>query len=809
MNAASRLTAELEALVGRRPESAALPGLPGFEAVAELSRGGQGVVYRAVERATGRAVAIKVLSPHGARSRRDRLRFAREVDAVSRLRHPGIVTLLQSAFTDRGDPYFVMPLLDARPLHDYVAEERLDVPSTLRLFTRVAEAVHYAHRRGVLHRDLKPSNVLVDESGAPCVLDFGLAKAIDSEITVTELGDFAGTIGYASPEQVTGQTDRVEARSDIYSLGVLLYTLVAGRHPFEGVRGLPELCTRLLRETPPPPSHHRPSVPADIDTIVAKAMSSDIERRYETVHDFARDVELHLDGRPIQARSDSAWYVVSRTLARHRGAALGIALVACALLAATVVSLTALGRTRRALHRVEVERATAVEAKERADYERGARHQVSRFLWDVLSIARERGADGPAEPTVREALLRGAPLVADLVDPLARGLLHDQFGMVFNELGMLELAEHHLDAAHADLGAMRSVDEETYRRLRKNLAVVRGQLGDAGYAERELREHLCWVESRPSSLSRWSAQRDLASVLLRREAFGEADALLSEALVAARAELGDDALEALRTALARAEALVLAHRPAAARPLAERTLAQLLAVHPRMTRDAIAARNLVARCAELLGEHGDAVAWLEQSLAEARARLIEGDVLIESTRNNLAGALLQVGRSGEAAEHFRAVVEALADALGPDHATTLVTRTNLGQALQAAGRPGEAEHELRAVVDDMERALGPSHPHAVNALNALAWLVGSDGRRAEAIAMLDEALARSVLDEGWFPPYMRANRAHFLALLGRDEEARDELEASHARLVELLGADSPHARAAASLLERVAARAGQ
>ena len=785
------LARDLAAMTRRRASDRSL--IDGFDVGQEYQRGGQGVVHRGVERATGRPVAIKVLTRSGHDAHRDRLRFAREVDAMARLRHPNIVTLLRTGITSDGSPYLVMPFLDGRPLHHHVSEADLSVEQTLRLFCRVADAVHHAHQRGVLHRDLKPGNVLVDPDGEPFVLDFGLSKptsASDAAMraVVTESGDFAGTLGYAAPEQIRGEHHLVEIRSDVYSLGVVLYTMLTRRHPHDLTAPLPEICERLVTEAPPAPSSHRGGIPEDVDTIVAKAMAKEIERRYDTVAHLVRDIELHLSNRPIEARSESRWYVVRKILARHRmAAAASIALVS-SLAIATLVSFTSMRHADQARVLAEQQRAAALEERGRADRERDARDEVSQFVWDILSLARQR-PEG-REPTLRAALERGASRIDEVHDdPLTRGILHDRFGMAFYELGLLDLAHTHLTAAHAAFAVAPEGDDASRRRMRKNLAVVRAAFGELDFAERELREHLAWVtRSTDQCMPVWTAKRELAHVLVQREAYEEASRLLKSATDLVREARGDDDIETLRTEVARAECAMLGGHPGTAEPMIRRTIETLESRHPGLVRDMTVARNLAGRCAQMQGQAAQAVEHLETSLARARTELLDGDVLIDFTRNNLGGALLDAGRPDAAAEHFRRAATGLARTLGEGHPRTLVTRANLGLALAGAGDRAAAIDELRSAADDATCYLGADHPHAVNTLNSLAWQLGQDGQLREAALLLEDALARSgAADDDWMHFYMRGNLGYFLAKLGRLDDAARELEESHRGLVETLG----------------------
>ena len=311
------------------------PGsIPGYALEEELYRGGQGVVYRARQLATRREVALKVLLRGRDASARSRRRFEREIDIASRLRHPDIVTLYDSGIAD-GRPYFAMEYVRGDRLDRHVARHSPSLADKLRLFQRIANAVAAAHRRGVIHRDLKPGNILVEDDGHPHVLDFGIARAEDEDARerVTATGEFLGTLAYASPEQVHGDPADVDTRSDVYSLGVLLYELVTGRLPYDVTGTMAQVVENIARRPPDDPRPFSADVDADLHLILTTALAKDPAERYASADALARDVGHHLAGEAIEARGKSTWYVLRKSAARHR---IPIALgVAAAVLTAT------------------------------------------------------------------------------------------------------------------------------------------------------------------------------------------------------------------------------------------------------------------------------------------------------------------------------------------------------------------------------------------------------------------------------------------------------------------------------------------
>lgn len=319
------------------------PEIPGYTEWSPLHRGGQGAVYRAVQASTRRTVAIKVML-HGAfAGEGERLRFAQEVKILGELRHPLIVTIHDSGVY--GDlPYFIMDYVEGWPLDQFVARERPAQSELLRLFAQICEAVNAAHLRGVIHRDLKPGNIRIDRERRPRVLDFGLAKLVreadeaSSAQARTLTGQFVGSLPWASPEQARGQHDRVDLRTDVYSLGVVLYQLLTGAFPYD-ISGSLDMTLRNIASADPLPLRRIDrSISDDLQAITLKALSKEPERRYETAGALGRDVERYLAGHPVSAKRDSFAYVLRKQLARHRVVASVSGVLGLAVLLSTVAA---------------------------------------------------------------------------------------------------------------------------------------------------------------------------------------------------------------------------------------------------------------------------------------------------------------------------------------------------------------------------------------------------------------------------------------------------------------------------------------
>jgi len=332
--------------------------VPGYEVVRRLHEGGQGVVYVAVQQSTRRKVALKVMHGRPDPSDLTAKRFDREVEIVAQFNHPNIVRVFDGGRTEDGRLYCVMEYVRGRTLTNYIREEKLSLDEALHLFLDVIAAVGHAHKHGVVHRDLKPANILVDHDGVVRVVDFGLAKAVGpaSDLGVSQTGEFLGTLRYTSPEQLRAQSDGVDVRADVYSLGVILYEILTGVSPYPEKQYASDWVRLVLEAEPTPPraawdsrfgvladessrGSSRLSCPIDrdLETIVLTALAKSCDRRYQDAAALGEDVRRYLHDEPIAARRDSLAYVLQsktrRWIARHQFTA-SLAMIAIAVLLA-------------------------------------------------------------------------------------------------------------------------------------------------------------------------------------------------------------------------------------------------------------------------------------------------------------------------------------------------------------------------------------------------------------------------------------------------------------------------------------------
>lgn len=405
----NELFAELKTTGDDAPE---FDSIGGYELLGEIHRGGQGVVYRARQKATDRLVAVKTLIQGAFATETQRIRFEREVKLAARLKHPSIVTVHESGRTPLGTSYIALELVEGDRLDEYTGplRQKGDLRRIVALFSSIADAIRYAHQRGVIHRDLKPGNVLVDAKGVPHVLDFGIAKGFDEEaggIATTRTGEFVGTLAYAAPEQLSHDADLVDVRVDIYALGVMLYEACTGERPIKGAGALTDIIMRITTQPPTAPHVLNPRIDRDLETIILTALAKQPRERYQTAGDLRDDLEAWLHGRAIKARAQDFWYLARKTVVRYRVAA-SIAGAFLLLVVASAVVATVLSMQVRRENRALMQNVAAIsDTLERIDGETSMESvdSLSGFLVTLLREVEDKVKDRPdVEAPLRDAV---------------------------------------------------------------------------------------------------------------------------------------------------------------------------------------------------------------------------------------------------------------------------------------------------------------------------------------------------------------------------------------------------------------------
>jgi serine/threonine-protein kinase len=787
-----------------------------------------GVVYLAErdDDAFERRVALKLIRGGPGSSEIVR-RFLQERQILARLDHPGIARLLDGGSTADGRPYLVMEHVEGEPIDAFCRTRGSTVGERLELVVAICSAVDYAHRNLVVHRDLKPGNVLVAADATPKLLDFGIAKLLHSDLSgqtvaPTRAGLRVMTPDYASPEQMRGEA--ITTATDVYSLGVMLYELVAGRPPYElGGRALPEIARVICEHQPPPPSTAERGEPpaaagggrfphrrlhSDLDAIVLKALRKEPEQRYASAEQLAADLRRHLDGLPVLARQGSLGYRASKFVRRHR---LGVAAAAgFAMLLALFVTSMALqvARTSRALERAEGEAAKAA--------------AVQAFLTETLDAADPESNDG-RQLTVQEALDRARQRLASSFaeQPEIAAAVQLQVGRLYSNLGRYDDAEPlvrqalatrrsllpavHADLAEAleDLGLLlgRSGRAAESEPLFREALAIRRELGGPGAPE--VAENLDRMASVAFAAGdpRRAAELERAAVDVHRQGSGDREAQLVHALSSLAGferESGD--LAAAEAALREASDVLdrLHDPPLKTRGEVEMQLGTLLEAQGRYEEAELPLRKNLATQRQLFGDehhwvalglvrlgtvltrqgrHDDAEGPLREGVAMLQRVLTADHPDLTAARNNLALLLGERGDLAEAAELLREVSEVQRRVM-PGHPFLGVTLRNLGLVEMRLASHRDARRHFDEALAIHRHHHGEDHPRTALSLLALAWAVGELGDWQEAAASMRRAhTALAATHPPGHPRIAEADALLALALtrLGRFDEAEERL----------------------------------
>jgi eukaryotic-like serine/threonine-protein kinase len=714
-----------------------------------LGEGGMGVVYEAEQEQPRRIVALKVTRPGLATPER-LWRFRHECQALGRLQHPGIAQIYEAGTAETGfgpQPYFAMEFIRGLPLGLYAKSRSLNTRQRLALMVQICDAVHHAHQRGLIHRDLKPGNILVDETGQPKILDFGVARATggDAQPThQTDLGQLVGTLAYMSPEQLLGDPLQVDTRSDVYSLGVILYELLAGRPPYEvNSRQVPEAVRMIREEDPAALSSLSPNYRGDIETIAGRALEKDKARRYASAGELAADIQRYLSDEPITARPPSATYQLQKFARRHRALVAGMAAVFFVLVGGVAVSTSEAIRAKRAGEAAlrERDRTVQAEATEKA---------ISDFLQNDLlaqaSAATQSGPSAKPDPDlkVRTALDRAAARIAGKFDrqPEVEAAIRDTIGETYMNLGLYPEArtqlERALDLHRRALGAENPKTLQTISRLGYT-AYFQGK-----YAEAEaLLGRTLEIQRRVLGSQHPDTVKSLHNLALVYEGQGkyaQAEVLDSQTLEMQRRVLGPEHPDTL----ASMNNLAIVYRLQGKYAQAEALLSQTLEIIRRVLGpehpNTLSSMFNLAGVYEDQGKYAQAEALDSQTLEIRRRVLGPEHPNTLSCMHNLASVYYEHGDYAQAEALDSQTLELRRRVLGSEHPDTLGSMNNLADDYVARGKYVQAEALQSQTLELKRRVLGPEHPMTVGSICGLADVNAAQGKYAQAEALFRQTL---------------------------------------------------------------------
>jgi eukaryotic-like serine/threonine-protein kinase len=675
-----------------------------------IGKGGMGEVWLAEQKQpVRRRVALKLIKA-GMDTREVVSRFDSERQALALMEHPNIAKVFDAGATPQGRPYFAMEYVTGIPITQYCDKHRMTLRERLELFVHVCDGVQHAHQKAVIHRDLKPSNILVGEVDGkpqPRIIDFGLAKATSQHLTAetlfTRVGAIVGTPGYMSPEQADSTGVDVDTRTDVYSLGVVLYELLAGALPLEFHNlAFAEILRRLREDEAPRPStklrtlggqsgaaakNRGSELPAlarqlrgDLDAIALKALEKERTRRYATPTELAADIGRYLRHEPVMARPASAAHRARKYIRRHR---MGVAVAAG--LAAVLVSFGV-------VQRLQLRRTTR--ERDRAD-------RIAAFMTGMFKVSDPSAARGNSI-TAREILDKASKEIDTGLskDPELQAQMMQTMGEVYGSLGLYPQAQSLLT---------RAVD------------IRRRVLGPRN----------------PETLTSMSS---LGGSLMRQGRYAEADRLERETLDIRRRVLGPEHPDTLRSMNSLDSVLLVAGRYAEAEKLGREALDLERRVLGPEHPDTLGSMTNLAIAFYEDGRYAEAEKLGREALDTKRRVLGPEHPNTLMSMNDLAAVLNNEGRYAEAEKLQRETLKIRRRILGPAHPETLQSINLLANALAGEGRYAEAEKLHREILDIQRRALGPEHPDTASSKYNVGCMLARKGNRDEALSLLREAV---------------------------------------------------------------------
>jgi serine/threonine protein kinase/tetratricopeptide (TPR) repeat protein len=838
-------TTRIDAEISEAPGTVIGP----YRLLQQIGEGGFGVVFMAEQTTpVRRMVALKVIKP-GMDTRQVIARFESERQALALMDHPNVAKVLDAGATSSGRPYFVMELVKGVPITEFCDRNQLRPDQRLNLFLDACRAIQHAHQKGVIHRDIKPNNVMVTlHDGIPVVkvIDFGLAKATAQQLTertlFTAYGEMLGTPVYMSPEQAEMSGLDIDTRTDVYSLGVLLYELLTGTTPLELDRlrraAYAEMQRIIREEDAPRPSARLSSLggsatilagnrgldikhlikvlAGDLDWIVMKSLEKDRNRRYDTPGNFADDIDRYLRHEPIVARPPSTTYKLRKFVQRNQGAVLMVALVALALLAGTGVSIWQALRATRAERDARASAAVEKQAKEDAQAREAETKEVLSFVENkIFAAARPKDQDGGLGYDVKlsDALKSALPFVEKSFpnQPLVEARLRMTLGQSFQFLGDFQSAAQQEEAARALFTQFRGFDDPDTLMSMHYQAVSYRVLGRHAEALKTYQETLTLRRAKlgadhPDTLASMDGLANTYGDLGR---YPEELKLHTEAVALIKAKLGPRDPKTLVCMHNLADCYRELGRPAEGAKLFEEVLAIRKVELPRDHPDTLKNMHALALCYFYLARYDEALKLHLEALALRKAKLGPDHPDTLSSMIDVANCYQTLGRNVDALNLREETLVLERVKFGPDHPQTLTCMNNLATSYLHAGRLNDALKLFAETFAIRKVKLGPDHPDTLMTMSNLGATYSDLGRHADALKINQEALALQKVKLG--PDHLETLRTmNSLAIsygeLGRLEESRKISEEALARHKATYGPDHPSTLFTISILAETESR---
>jgi non-specific serine/threonine protein kinase/serine/threonine-protein kinase len=717
-----------------------------------IGEGGMGEVWLAEQRKpVRRRVALKLVKA-GMDTREVVLRFESERQALALMDHPAIAKVFDAGSTPEGRPYFVMEYVPGIPITDYCDKHKLTTRQRMELFIQVCEGVQHAHQKAIIHRDLKPSNILVsDVNGKPVprIIDFGLAKATSQRLTdgsmYTRVGSILGTLEYMSPEQADSGGEDIDTRTDVYSLGVVLYQLLVGALPLElNKLAYEEMLRRLRDKDVPKPSSRiqtqggdsaitarnrgtdAPSLTrqlrGDPDAVVLKALEKDRKRRYGSPSELAADLGRYLRNEPVSAHAPSVAYRARKYIRRHR---LGVALSAAALLLLMGFAMTEAIQLRR-----------ITRERDRAD-------RLAQFMTNMFKVSDPFEAHGKTV-TAKEILDKSAKEIDTSLsnDPELQARMMVTMGESYRGLGLFPQAQSLFERALAIQQRVLGPENRETLSTRSNLALDLRYQGRVAEAEKMNWETLA-IQRRVFGPEQWSTLQtmsELANELMRESRYAEAEKLARETIDAEIRVKGPESMDTLVTMTTLARIL----RREGRYDEAEKEIRQTIDIQRRVYgpehHNTLESQALLEEILTEEGRYADAEKLARETL-DGQRRVVGPDNWITlETATDLTRILAHEGRYADAEKMARERLDIQRRNIGEDRSDTLNTLDLLAYILLQEGRYTDAEKLFREEVAVGVRVYGPDNPRTTIAEYDLACSIARQNRRDEAITLLQQAV---------------------------------------------------------------------